>query len=139
MNVADATTGAGKPTVDTVRNGCNSAVTLDPAATPLGGVQFAASVTTKRRPTVSTTVRPLDSSPTLATDPIPGISGGNDDGIGDPPPWECVGALPETAPSVPTVGVAAEAHPASSATQATPEGQPRANRSIVENIITTAV
>jgi hypothetical protein len=35
--------------------------------------------------------------------------------------------------------VPAEAHPASSATPAIPTSQPRANRSIVETIITTAL
>src|SRR5450755_74057 len=171
MKVADATPGAGKPTDDTVRNSCNSAVTPDPAAISLGGVQFAANVTTIRRPTVSTTVPPLDSNPTLATDPTPGSSGGNDRGIDDPPPvehgelltgWRAAGALPtgepvtvthgsgvmvalparalpETPPSVPAARVAAEAHPASSATPAIPTSQPRVNRSIVETVITTAL
>jgi hypothetical protein len=107
MKVADAAPGAGKPADDTARNGCNSAVTPDPTAIALGAVQFAANVTTRRRPTVSTTVPPLDSSPTLATDPAPGGSGGNDRGIDDPPPrehgellagWRAAGALPAGEP-----------------------------------------
>jgi hypothetical protein len=113
MKVADATPGAGKPADDTARNGCNSAVTPDPAALALGGVQCAASVTTRRRPTVSTTVPPLDSSPTLVIDPAPGGSGGNDFGIDDPPPrehgelltgWRAAGALPAGAPVTVTHG-----------------------------------
>src|SRR5690242_9305598 len=107
MKVADATPGAGKPADDTTRNGCNSAVTPHPAALALGGVQCAASVTTRRRPTVSTTVPPLDSNPTLATDPAPGGSGGNEFGINDPPPrehgelltrWRAAGPLPTGEP-----------------------------------------
>jgi hypothetical protein len=58
-------------------------------------------------------VPPLDSSPTLATDPAPGSSGGTDRGIDDPPPvehgelltrWRAAGALPAGAPVTVTHG-----------------------------------